>query len=178
MDAQTISSKPITEDKGEDSVFAQPAYMERVDVKRTVKPYSKDEVAEMVKAGKDKVKDNPKFTFRQIDAEAKAYSDEQLADAQARGADPVRIAAIEGQIRSQRENVKTIILNYPVGTNVAIKNTNGVFVSGVVTDLEKKGKTKNPVAGSDWKMTLALANGDTKSLNLSLSFWASIHPSQ
>lgn len=169
LDAQTISSKPITEDKGEDSVFAQPAYMERVDVKRTVKPYSKDEVAEMVKAGKEKVKDNPKFTFRQIDSEAKAYSDEQLADAQARGADPVRLAAIENQIRSQRENVKTIILNYPVGTNVSIKNTNGVFVYGVITDIDQKGKTKNPVAGSDWKMTIALANGDAKSLNLTFS---------
>jgi hypothetical protein len=169
LDAQTVSSKPITEDKGEPSIFAQPAFMERVDVKRTVKPYSKAEVQEMVKENKEKNKDDPKFSFKQIDQKTKEYSDEQLADAQARGADPVRIAAIESQIRSQRENVKTILLNYQIGNNVAIKNTNGVFVYGVVTDIENKGKTKNPVAGSDWKMTLALANGDAKSLNLTFS---------
>jgi len=169
LDAQTISSKAITEDKGEPSIFAQPAYMERVDVKRTVKPYSRAEVEEMVKTNKAKFKDNPKFLFKQIDAEAKAYADEQLADAQARGADPVRLAAIENQIRSQREHVKTIIINYSVGSNVAIKNTNGVFVYGVVTEIDQKGKTKNPVAGSDWKMTIALANGDAKSLPLTFS---------
>jgi hypothetical protein len=169
LDAQTVSSKPITEDKGDPSLFAQPAYMEQVDVKRTVKPYSKAEVQEMAKDSKEKIKDDPKYTFREIDAKAKAYADEQLADAQARGADPVRIAAIEGQIRTQREHVKTILLNYGIGTRLAIKNTNGVFVYGVVTDIENKGKTKNPVAGSDWKMTIALANGDAKSLPLTFS---------
>lgn len=169
LDAQTVSSKAITEDKGEPSIFAQPAYMERVDVKRTVKPYSKAEVQELVKDNKEKIKDDPRYTYREIDAKAKAYADEQLLDAQARGADPVRIASIEGQIRTQREHVKTILINYGIGTRLAIKNTNGVFVYGVVTDIENKGKTKNPVAGSDWKMTLALANGDAKSLNLTFS---------
>ena len=169
LDAQTVSSKAITEDKGEPSIFAQPAYMERVDVKRTVKPYSKAEVQEMVKDNKEKIKDDPRYTYREIDAKAKAYADEQLLDAQARGADPVRIASIEGQIRTQREHVKTILINYGIGTRLAIKNTNGVFVYGVVTDIENKGKTKNPVAGSDWKMTLSLANGDAKSLNLTFS---------
>jgi thymidylate synthase len=169
LDAQTVSSKAITEDKGESSIFAQPAYMERVDVKRTVKPYSKAEVQELVKDNKEKIKDDPRYTYREIDAKAKAYADEQLLDAQARGADPVRIASIEGQIRTQREHVKTILINYGIGSRLAIKNTNGVFVYGVVTDIENKGKTKNPVAGSDWKMTLALANGDAKSLNLTFS---------
>ena len=169
LDAQTVSSKAITEDKGEPSIFAQPAYMERVDVKRTVKPYSKAEVQELVKDNKEKIKDDPRYTYREIDAKAKAYADEQLLDAQARGADPVRIASIEGQIRTQREHVKTILINYGIGSRLAIKNTNGVFVYGVVTDIENKGKTKNPVAGSDWKMTLALANGDAKSLNLTFS---------
>jgi hypothetical protein len=169
LDAQTVSSKAITEDKGEPSIFAQPAYMERVDVKRTVKPYSKAEVQEMVKDNKEKIKDDPRYTYREIDAKAKAYADEQLLDAQARGADPVRIASIEGQIRTQREHVKTILINYGIGSRLAIKNTNGVFMYGVVTDIENKGKTKNPVAGSDWKMTLALANGDAKSLNLTFS---------
>jgi hypothetical protein len=44
-----------------------------------------------------------------------------------------------------------------------------VFVYGVVSDIRRKGKTKNPAAGSDWKMTLSLANGDAKSLPLTFS---------
>jgi len=169
LDAQTVSSKAITEDKGDPSLFAQPAYMERVDVKRTVKPYSKAEVQEMVKDNTEKIKDDPKYTYRQIDSKAQDYAEEQIADARARGADAVRIANIESQVRTQREHVKTILINYGIGSRLAIKNTNGVFVYGVVTDIENKGKTKNPVAGSDWKMTLALANGDAKSLNLTFS---------
>ena len=169
LDAQTVSSKPITEDKGDPSLFAQPAYMERVDIKRTVKPYSKDEVAEMVRDNREKNKDDPKYKVADINAKAQEYAKEQLADAEARGADPVRIAAMEGQFRSQRDNIRVILQSYPIGSNVSIKNTNGVFVYGVVTDIESKGKTKNPVAGSDWKMTLALANGDAKSLNLTFS---------
>ena len=53
LDAQTVSSKPITEDKGDPSIFAQPAYMEQVDVKRTVKPYSKQDVQDQVKENLD-----------------------------------------------------------------------------------------------------------------------------
>ena len=169
LDAQTVSSKAITEDKGEPSIFAQPAFMERVDVKRTVKPYSKDEVQEMVKENAAKYKEDPKYKWSNIDSKAKEYADEQIADAQSREADPVRISNMEGQFRTQRDNIKTILLNYQIGNNVSIKNTNGVFVYGVVTNIEQKGKTKNPVAGSDWKMTLALANGDAKSLNLTFS---------
>jgi hypothetical protein len=169
LDAQTISSKPITEDKGDPSIFAQPAYMERVDVKRTVKPYSKDDVAEMVKENREKYKEDPKYKWPEIDSKARAYAEEQIADAKSREADPVRITAMESQLRSQRDNIRTILQSYPIGSNVSIKNTNGVFIYGVVTNIEQKGKTKNPVAGSDWKMTLALANGDAKSLNLTFS---------
>ena len=169
LDAQTISSKPITEDKGEPSIFAQPAYMERVDIKRTVKPYSKDEVQEMVKENREKYESNPDNKWAVVSAKAKAYADEQIADAEAKGADPVRIAAIENQLRSQRDNIRVITQSYPIGSNVSIKNTNGVFIYGVVTNIEQKGKTKNPAAGSDWKMTIALANGDDKSLNLTFS---------
>ena len=169
LDAQTISSKPITDDKGDPSLFAQPAFMERVDIKRTVKPYSKDEVQEMVKTNSDTYKADPKNKTSEIDTKAKAFSREQIADAQAREADPVRITAMENQFQSQLNHIKSIIYNYPIGSNVSIKNTNGVFVYGVVTNIEQKGKTKNPVAGSDWKMTLALANGDDKSLSLTFS---------
>ena len=72
-------------------------------------------------------------------------------------------------MNAQNAHIRSVIDNYPIGTAVSVKNNNGVFVYGVVTNIESKGKTKNPVAGSDWKMTLALANGDAKSITVSFS---------
>jgi len=169
LDAETLSSKQITEDKGEQSVFAQPAMMERVDVKRTVKPYSKEEVQEMVKENRAKQDSNDKMLWASIETKARAFGDKQIADMMAKEADPVRVTALQNQLQTQLTHVKTVLLNYPIGSQISVKNNNGVFVYGVVTDLEHKGKTKNPVAGSDWKMTIALANGDAKSINLTFS---------
>jgi hypothetical protein len=172
LDARTISSKQITEDKGDPSVFAQPAFMEQVDVKRTVKPYSKEEVQQQVK---DNLKGMTTDEFRNLtvrDAKQRVtdFGTPAIADMQAaEKPDPVKIQQFKDQLNTQYNNVKTIIDTYPIGSTVSIKNTNGVFVYGVVTNIESKGKTKNPVAGSDWKMTLALANGDAKSITLNFS---------
>lgn len=171
LDAQTVSSKPITEDKGDPSIFAQPAFMEQVDVKRTVKPYSQEDVKDQVKEnldGKAPYEYGNSLLDGVSDA-VRSYGAERIADAEAAGADPVKIEALKGQFNSQYQKVKTILNTYRLGTPVSIKNTNGVFIYGVVTDIQHKGKTKNPVAGSDWKMTLALANGDAKSLSLTFS---------
>jgi hypothetical protein len=40
---------------------------------------------------------------------------------------------------------------------------------GVITAISNTGATKNPSAGSSWKMTIALANGDARSLTLTAS---------
>jgi hypothetical protein len=169
LDAETLSSKQITEDKGEQSVFAQPAMMERVDVKRTVKPYSKEEVQDMVKENRAKQDSSDKARWSTIETRAREFGDKQIADMMSKEADPVRVTNFQNQLQSQLSHVKTVLLNYPIGTQVSVKNTNGVFVYGVITDIENKGKTKSPVAGSDWKMTIALANGDAKSINLTFS---------
>ena len=171
LDAQTVSSKPITEDKGDPSIFAQPAYMEQVDVKRTVKPYSKQDVQDQVKENLDgkTASEYANDLFRGVAEKVKTYGESRIAEAEAAGADPVKITGIKVQLNSDIQKVKTILDTYRLGTPVAIKNKNGVFIYGVVADIKHKGKTKNPVAGSDWKMTLALANGDSKSLPLTFS---------
>jgi len=171
LDAQTVSSVAITEDKGEPSIFAQPAYMEKVDVRRTVRPYSKDEVKEQVKEALDG-KTPAEYSNdlkRSIDEPFKKYYAERIADAEASSADPIKLIGIRANLNSDLERVQTILDTYRLGTPVAIKNVNGVFVYGVVSDIRRKGKTKNPAAGSDWKMTLSLANGDAKSLPLTFS---------
>ena len=172
LDAKTVSSQQITEDKGDPSVFAQPAFMERVDVKRTVKPFSKEEVQQQFK---DNLKGMTTAEFRDLtvrDAKQRVtnFGSAAIADMQAaEKPDPVRIQQLKDQLNTQYNNVKTIIDTYPIGSTVSIKNVNGVFLYGAVTNIESKGKTKNPVAGSDWKMTLALANGDAKSITLNFS---------
>jgi hypothetical protein len=171
LDAQTVSSVAITEDKGEPSIFAQPAYMEKVDVRRTVRPYSKDEVKEQVKEALDG-KTPAEYSNdlkRSIDEPFKKYYAERIADAEASSADPIKLIGIRANLNSDLERVQTVLDTYRLGTPVAIKNVNGVFVYGVVSDIRRKGKTKNPAAGSDWKMTLSLANGDAKSLPLTFS---------
>jgi hypothetical protein len=52
---------------------------------------------------------------------------------------------------------------------VTIKDKNGMYVFGVITDIKNAKRTVNPASGSDWKMTLAIANGESKSLPLNFS---------
>jgi hypothetical protein len=176
LDAKTIESKQITEDKQNESnttsVFAKPAMMERVDVKRTVKPYSKNEVMEQSEGnlkGKSAY-DAGIEMLRDLKAKSGDFGRAQIAAMEASpDPDPVKIENLKSQLQTQYNHASTIIKTYPIGTPVSIKNNNGVFIYGVVTDIQSKGKTKNPVAGSDMKMTLALANGDAKSITLTFS---------
>ena len=172
LDAKTIESKQITEDKGDPSVFAQPAMMERVDVKRTVKPYSQEDVKDQIKENLDG-KSATAFgneLLRGINDRVNEFRRAQLEAMQsAPEPDQIKIENLKSQLLTQYSHAKAIVQTFPIGTPVSIKNTNGVFIYGVVTDLESKGKTKNPVAGSDMKMTLALANGESKSTTLTFS---------
>ena len=174
LDAVTLSSQPITEDKGEQSLFAQPAYMEKVDVKRTVKPYSSQEVNEKIaeRVGSNMSEDRYRITnelLNGVKERAAEYGQAQLAALQEKGADQVKIDTYKGQLNLQYQHIKSILGNYPIGTPISIKNNQGIFVYGVVTDLENKKKTANPVAGSDWKMHIALANGDAKAITINFS---------
>jgi hypothetical protein len=171
LDAETLSSEPITPDRGDPSLFAQPAYMERVDVKRTVKPFSKQEVIDLGKKNLDGKSSQEKNTalFSGLQEKVDEYTYKQIENLKEKEADPVRIEAAKGQIGLQLQHVKTILSNYRIGTQVSVKNNQGVFLYGVVTDLEQKKKTNNPVAGSDWKMQIALANGDAKSITINFS---------
>jgi hypothetical protein len=172
LEAKTIESKQITEDKGDPSVFAQPAFMERVDVKRTVKPYSQDDVKDQIKENLNGVsaREAGNEMLRNLNDRVNEFRRVQLDAMQsAPEPDQVKIENLKSQLLSQYNHAKAIVQTFPIGTPVSIKNTNGVFIYGVVTDLQSKGKTKNPVAGSDMKMTLALANGDAKSISLTFS---------
>jgi len=171
LDAETLSSVPITPDRGDPSLFAQPAYMEKVDVKRTVKPYTKQEVQEMVSENLEGGTQRQKVDklMDGVRERAAEYGRKQIENLKEKGADEVRIDAAKGQLNLQYQHIKSILENYAVGQPISIKNNQGIFVYGVVTDLENKKKTANPVAGSDWKMHIALANGDAKAITINFS---------
>lgn len=171
LDAKTLSSKPITEDKGSSSVFAQPAYMEKVDVKRTIKPYSKAEVQEQIDENLDgkTPEEKAKEMFASLTPRASEFGKQRLAELAESGADPTKITEANFQHESQIGKIRSILTTYPIGTPIVLKSKNGTLISGVITNVENKGKTKNPLAGSDWKMQVALANGDGKSISINFS---------
>ncbi len=169
LDAKTISSEAITEDKGTQSDFGKPAYMERVDVKRTVKPFSKEEVRDQVnesRGGKTS-SEFGKDLLSGLSDRVRSYIDERVKDLI--GEDDVKAETINSQVSAQASHVRTVIESFPVGSGISVKNSTGVFVYGVVTNITNNKKTKNPVAGSDWKMQIALANGDAKTITVSFS---------
>ena len=171
LDAETLSAQPITEKKEEQSVFASPAVMEKVDVKRSVKPYSSEEVAAIVK---ERLGDK---TARAIASEQKlelrdkasAFARERIAKMQADGADPIKVDMHKSQLNLIYSHTNSILDTYSIGDPVSIKDQNGQFLYGVVTDIQTNGKTANPAAGSSWKMTFAIANGDAKSITMNFS---------
>ena len=178
LDAETLSVEPLTEDKGEDSVFSAPAFMERVDVKRTVKPFSSQEVREMVQENlggeqtgerRDMASVYARNLIAEFDERETKFANEKMAKLRESDADPVKMETQQNQQRLLSGNVRAILQNYRLGESVTIKDKNGMYVFGVITDIKNAKRTANPASGSDWKMTLAIANGDSKSLTINFS---------
>ena len=178
LDAKTLASVPITEDKGDPSIFAKPAIMEKVDVKRTVKPYSKEEVQRQVQnsLNGEKASEKSSRMWHDLSDRTKAYGKPIFEKMEAEAEpDRIKIEALKGQINAQYTHIKTVLTEFPIGTPVVVKHSKGMLVKGVVTDIQNKQKTKNPAAGSDWKMTIALADGDAKSISMTFSQIGSVY---
>ena len=171
LDAETLSVQPITEDKGDPSLFATPAIMEKVDVKRTVKPYSSEEVKEQVTKsldGKDK-NDVAREQMADLRDRMREFAEKQIAKAREANADDVRLQGIKDTLNLNFGKIKSILETYKIGDEISIKDANGIYNYAVITDITNAKKTANPAAGSDWKMQVAMANGDAKALTLSFS---------
>lgn len=171
LEAETLSTEPITEDKGEDSIFSAPAYMERVEVNRTVQPYSSQEVRDLVQKNLDgKTKQQiAKDFIDEFDQRENEYFNKKMADLKEKETDPIKIEAQQGQQRMMAGQIRSVLQNLQIGDPVTIKDKNGVYVYGMITDIKNVKRTVNPASGSDWKMTLAVANGDSRSLTLNFS---------
>jgi len=171
LEAETLAIEPITEDKGEDSIFSAPAYMERVEVNRTVQPYSSQEVRDLVQKNLDgKTKQQiAKDFIDEFDQRENEYFNKKMADLKEKETDPIKIDEQQGRQRLMAGQIRSVLQNLQIGDPVTIKDKNGVYVYGMITDIKNVKRTANPASGSDWKMTLAVANGDSRSLNLNFS---------
>jgi predicted RNA methylase len=170
INAETLSSTPITENKG-DSLFAQPAFMELIEADRTVKPMSSEEVIEAAKKNLDG-KSPGQLSLEQRDAltaKMRAYTAERIELEVEKKSDEVRLSTVRGQLNLQETHIDSILRTYTVGKFVTLTNELGVALTGAIIDVKNVGKTKNPAAGTDWKMTFALANGDARSITLPFS---------
>jgi hypothetical protein len=171
LDAETISTEQITEQKEGNSLFAAPANMEKVDVKRTVKPYSSEEVKAMIKENLDgkTASELAKEQQQSLLERSRPYAQERVAKVKEEGADDVKVNSVKSLLDAQYTNIRTILQTYKTGDSISLTDPNGVFVYGVITNVTNAKRTVNPAVGSDWKMQIALANGDAKSIVLSFS---------
>jgi hypothetical protein len=171
LDAITVSTEEITEQKEGTSEFAKPAVMEKVDVKRTVKPYSSEEVKEMAAKNLD---GKTAATYagdqvQELNARSKDIQDKKIEKATEDGADAIRLDTIRNQIGMQTSKIRTILQTYRIGNQISVTDPNGGFVYGVIVNIATPKASANATAPSNWKMQIALANGDAKSVTISFS---------
>lgn len=173
LDAETIKVQPLTEQKQDPSIFAAPANMELVDVKRTVKPFSSEEVKAAVKerlGGQTNGAPIAAEMVKSLRERGQAFIDERMKKAEASDkADPVRLADQRMLLQMTLNRVATVLETFRIGQQVSVADKNTGVLYGVITDIAPGGRTANPAAGSDWKMTIALANGDAKSITINFS---------
>lgn len=173
LDAETIKVQPLTEQKQDPSIFAAPANMELVDVKRTVKPFSSEEVKAAVKerlGGQTNGAPIAAEMVKSLRERGQAFIDERMKKAEASDkADPVRLADQRMLLQMTLNRVVTVLETFRIGQQVSVADKNTGVLYGVITDIAPGGRTANPAAGSDWKMTIALANGDAKSITINFS---------
>jgi hypothetical protein len=171
LDAKTLSSTQITENKGEQSVFAEPASMEQVDVKRAVRPLSSAEVTKLVddrldgkqaSAVADEMKED-------LSNRGKPFARARIQQFTEAGMDEITLGRQKDSLNAIYNNTLNILNNYTIGDKVSISDKEGYRMYGVITDISNRASTSNPAAGSSWKMHIAVANGESKTITLSFS---------
>jgi len=158
------------------SRFAEPAFMEQVDVARTVKPLTKAEVQEAVaKALNGKTPDKVAEELRKsMDERMVKFLDDLKKQRMAKGADTdqeKQTHMLQEMVRHrmQQSIIADLLYRFKIGQEVSLLDQHQTVTYGVITSVSASGTTKSPAAGSGWKFTLALANGEARSITFSAS---------
>lgn len=161
------------------SPFGEGVYVETMDVKSSTKPFSTSDVLQRV-ADTLGVKVGEGTNFSQLVAlERYAMNKDEFIDTVRDGVkfinDTVANITDEKAKTRTRERYKAsvdrfgrIIRTINIGSPIRLKMESGNFY-GVITNIRKTGKSKNPVALGSWTVTVALANGNAKSMDIPFS---------
>jgi hypothetical protein len=181
LDARTINKTMIFEGRGGDSPFSQPAYAERMDVKKIGKPYMPEQVTQMVRVAlgvpasdqsifelADLAEQNAQKMLRETRERLTKFMEEKILQATTAPGEagmpvPVKLTpddenAITGFRLLQERNarlVQELLTNYRIGTHVELHGLWG-SIPGIVIDIEHNTRTHNPVALGAWKLKVAV----------------------
>jgi len=168
--AETISKEILTEGVP-GSPFSEPAYLEKVKINRTVKPYTAAEISQMVREGLGLSETASESDVRQtagakisrfVEENREPYNSykkslsEGIAPEDAKG-QAFALGQVQKAIKVANHWSTVARVALP-GTAVTV-NTDAGSVSGIVLDVFKRGKPKNPVALGSWVVRLAVLDG-------------------
>lgn len=165
LDAKIVEQTQVRPPGAEPSPFADGVFFEKMDVRRIGKPMSSQEVLQRVREEVDAPADATQAVAESRGKEAmKAIVTAQQADFDAFSKqqvdaieDPDRAKVAEAKFRALRGRWTAIANSVPVGQGIKLKTIEGNFY-GIVTKVERTGKTKNPLALGAWKVQFALAD--------------------
>lgn len=164
LDAKTLQSVKVFEGAGA-SPFSQPAYLEKVDIKRIGKPHTSDEVQAMLAKGEAP-------DIRKISQDFQGFLDDHMAAFMAErpgssipegqtvapDAGVEREARERGRLQGTMDRLRLTMRDLPFGGSVRVVDEDGEAYYGIVTGIERKGSAKNPAALGSWRYTIAMAD--------------------
>lgn len=171
LDAETLASEVADPGKPEKhSLFAAPVVMERVSVKRTSKPMTREQVE---KAVANRLSGSNAHTVsremqNQLREKVGEYINKVVAERTERGDEEAKIEAAVDVIRGMLAIANDKLSTYRIGTAHQI-NLDGQIFYGIVTDVKHHERAANPAAQSAWTVQFALAMADANSVTLPFS---------
>lgn len=171
FDAELVSRQEVQAPVvGSTSPFADGVYVERVRVKRVGKPYPGADVVSMVAGGLEinTPEGAPAAALADLQRRAEGIDRERLAETRssARAYIDTATKAIkdEGKRKAELDKLNLTLKQFEAirksfrpGDTVRVKTENG-NVYGVVTDVYRSGKAKNPAALGVWRARVAIVD--------------------
>lgn len=180
LDARTVGRVAMFEGDEGGSPFAQGAMAEIVDVKRLGKPYTVQQVVEIVQKALDRPNDSDIYSLAQYgrqhtetllnDALAE-FAGYRLAQQEQMERDGSKDEAVQGRMTAldgMRDKWTRIMQRLMIGEQYAIHLDEDTVLYGVATSIKRKKGIKNPVAPGGWSVQFAVADG-ARSITFPLS---------
>jgi hypothetical protein len=164
LDARLISSSVMTPAKnvGKKTPFADASHLNVYDVKRLGKPYPAEKVRELVKEGTE-----TSVRYGQVRSEIRAWLAEHQESVEKDGVKKAALASLNEKAFKSEKIVRSFIQDFPPGRSVMLMGDN-MYMSGMITNVKRNEKIKNPAALSAWKVNIAVVDA-AKMLTLSLA---------